>query len=90
MWKDWSDDKKDQRKREILALAAAYTYFTQHSDEFRDELASDGGGFELRDTAQQDLLRSAFTELLTVVGRKILNGDFNLTRISFPIRCMAP
>lgn len=25
-----------------------------------------------------------------MVGRKILSGDFNLTRISFPIRCMAP
>ena len=24
------------------------------------------------------------------MGRKILSGDFNLTRISFPIRCMAP
>ena len=25
-----------------------------------------------------------------MVGRKILSGDFNLTRISFPIRCMMP
>lgn len=25
-----------------------------------------------------------------MVGRKILNGDFNLTRISFPIKCMMP
>ena len=25
-----------------------------------------------------------------MVGRKILSGDFNLTKISFPIKCMAP
>lgn len=25
-----------------------------------------------------------------MAGRKILNGDFNLTRISFPIKCMSP
>ena len=24
------------------------------------------------------------------MGRKILSGDFNLTRISFPIKCMSP
>ena len=33
-------------------------------------------------------LRSAGTELLKSVGRKILNGNFNLTAISFPIKCM--
>ena len=33
------------------------------------------------------------TELFTGVlmaGKKILNGEFNLTRISFPIKCMCP
>ena len=25
-----------------------------------------------------------------MAGRKILNGDFNLTKISFPIKCMSP
>lgn len=25
-----------------------------------------------------------------MAGRKILSGDFNLTRISFPIKCMVP
>ena len=25
-----------------------------------------------------------------MVGAKIMSGDFNLTRISFPIKCMAP
>ena len=90
MWKNWSDEKKEQRKREIFELAAAYTYFTQHTDEYRHELASSSGGFELRDVAQQDLLRSAITEIVTLIGRKVLSGDFNLTRISFPIRCMSP
>ena len=52
MWKDWSDEFKEQRKREIFENAAAYAHFTQHSDEFRHELASGYGGFELRDVAQ--------------------------------------
>lgn len=25
-----------------------------------------------------------------MMGRKILNGEFNLTKISFPIKCMSP
>ena len=68
-WKNWSDEQKEQRKREIFALAEAFTYFTQHTDEFRHELSSNSGGFELRDQAQQDLLRSALTEILTVSFR---------------------
>ena len=69
MWKSWSDEKKEQRKREIFELAAAYTYFTQYSDEYRHELASSYGGFELSDQAQLDLIRSAFTEIITVSFR---------------------
>ena len=69
MWKSWSDEQKEQRKREIFELAAAYTYFTQYTDEYRHELASSYGGFELTDQAQTDLLRSALTEIVTVSFR---------------------
>ena len=34
-------------------------------------------------------LRSAGTELLKSFGKKIMSGDFNLTAISFPIKCMS-
>jgi hypothetical protein len=35
-------------------------------------------------------LRSAGKEILKNVGKKILSGKFNLTTISFPIKCMCP
>jgi hypothetical protein len=35
-------------------------------------------------------LRSAGKEILKSVGKKILSGKFNLTTISFPIKCMCP
>jgi len=35
-------------------------------------------------------LRSAGKEILKSVGRQLLNGQFNLTTISFPIKCMCP
>jgi hypothetical protein len=34
--------------------------------------------------------RSAGKEILKSVGKKILSGKFNLTTISFPIKCMCP
>ena len=33
-------------------------------------------------------LRGSAKELILMAGKKILNGEFNLTRISFPIKCM--
>lgn len=35
-------------------------------------------------------LRSAGKEILKTVGKNILSGKFNLTTISFPIKCMCP
>lgn len=55
----------------------------------RAEHASSYGGFELYEPVQTAKLRSAFGILLSKAGEKILNGDFNLTRISFPIQCMS-
>jgi len=42
----------------------------------------------LLDKEVQSKLRSAATELVKSAGRLILSGSFNLTRISFPIKCM--
>mmetsp|Transcript_9913 Transcript_9913/g.1469 ORF Transcript_9913/g.1469 Transcript_9913/m.1469 type:complete len:104 (-) Transcript_9913:635-946(-) len=39
-----------------------------------------------RDAANK--LRSVAKEILREIGRKIISGDLNLTRISFPIKCM--
>mmetsp|Transcript_19441 Transcript_19441/g.14108 ORF Transcript_19441/g.14108 Transcript_19441/m.14108 type:complete len:171 (+) Transcript_19441:1528-2040(+) len=35
-------------------------------------------------------MRSAGKEILKEAGKKILSGKFNLTTISFPIKCMCP
>mmetsp|Transcript_186 Transcript_186/g.330 ORF Transcript_186/g.330 Transcript_186/m.330 type:complete len:134 (+) Transcript_186:160-561(+) len=72
-----------------MEKAEAFSHYTDRKDEFRTAKASSSGGFELRDSAQTALLRSAGTEIISMMGRKILSGDFNLTRISFPIKCMS-
>lgn len=28
--------------------------------------------------------------MIKIVGKKLLSGDFNLTKVSFPIRAMVP
>ena len=33
-------------------------------------------------------LRSSAKEMLKTIGRKLLSGSFNLTTVSFPIKCM--
>jgi len=85
-----TEEEREAHKRELLEKASNFTYFKDRKDDFRAETASSAGGFELRDADLTYLLRSAGTELIGMVGRKILSGDFNLTRISFPIRCMSP
>lgn len=35
-------------------------------------------------------MRSAGTEIVKMVGKKLFSGNTDLTKISFPIKCMAP
>lgn len=44
----------------------------------------------MTDSELTSRLRSAGKEILKCVGKKILSGKFNLTTISFPIKCMCP
>ncbi len=37
-----------------------------------------------------DKLRSVGKEMVKIIGRRILSGEFNLTKISFPIRACHP
>ena len=59
-------------------------------DDYRDPTGGYYGGFELRDNELCSRLRSAGKEILKSVGKQILSGKFNLTTISFPIKCMCP
>jgi len=48
------------------------------------------GGFACTDTVLMKRLRSAATEIVKMVGKKLFSGKTDLTKISFPIKCMAP
>lgn len=48
------------------------------------------GGFALRDKELVKRLRSFGTETIKTAAQKIFKGQFNLTTLSFPIRCMSP
>ena len=63
---------------------------SEYKDDYRDENAGYYGGFQLTDPELTSRLRGAAKELILMAGKKILNGEFNLTRISFPIKCMCP
>jgi len=60
------------------------------TDDFRDARGDKSGGVQCSDPDKIKVLRSVVSEILREVGRKVLKGDINLTRISFPIKCMQP
>jgi hypothetical protein len=53
-------------------------------------LAYSKGGKVCGDKAQVNKIRSIGKEMIKIVGKKIISGDLNLTRISFPIKAMVP
>lgn len=74
---------------DLVVLAQHFTKF-QHHDDFKTDDTPYYGGFQIKDPALQAKLRSAATELVKSAGKKIMSGNFNLTTISFPIKCMSP
>jgi hypothetical protein len=71
-------------------LAKNFKGFKQYKDDYKCPNAGYYGGFQLTDTDLSKKHRSAGKEILKSVGKKILSGKFNLTTISFPIKCMCP
>lgn len=53
-------------------------------------MAYSKGGKICGDKAQVNKIRSIGKEMIKIVGKKIISGDLNLTRISFPIKAMVP
>lgn len=80
--------KRFERQEEILELARAFTPFVHRTDDYKCPNASYYGGFQLLDKNLQSKLRSSAYELIKSAGKQILSGSFNLTKISFPIKCM--
>jgi len=86
--------RQEQEKKAKAALLVAkskeFKTYDHLKDDHRCKKASYYGGFQLLDTEIQNRLRSAGKELIMAAGKKILSGSFNLTKISFPIKCMCP
>ncbi|KAM3145464.1 Oxysterol-binding protein 4 [Paramecium bursaria] len=57
-------------------------------DESRGQLANKDGGKLFDDDRQLKCMRSVGKYVLQQIGKKLLCGDMNLTRISFPIKAM--
>lgn len=64
--------------------------FFPADDEPRHELGHSKGGKICGDKKQVDKIRSIGKEMIKLIGKKIISGDLNLTRISFPIKAMVP
>lgn len=84
------EQKALERTEEFLTMARNFKGFNQYKDDYRAPDAGYYGGFDLKDSELTSRLRSAGKEILKSVGKKILSGKFNLTTISFPIKCMCP
>ena len=82
-----SECKQNERAEEIIALSLQFKP-SDKKGEHRCSTAAPGGGFQLLDAEATSRMRSAVTEFIKNLGKKIYSGDFNLTRTSFPIKCM--
>jgi len=79
----------NERAAQVQELALQFNT-SNLKDDHKCEKAGYYGGFTCTDAALQKRLRSAATEIIKMVGKKIFTGQTDLTRISFPIKCMAP
>ena len=63
---------------------------SRHKDEYRVPPADETGGLPLIDEKVLSTLRAVAKEYLKELFGRIFRGNFNLTTISFPIKCMRP
>ena len=81
----------ERHEKALLIVEFAKNFnFLPYNDEYRCPNAGYYGGFQLLDNAVCSKLRSAGKELVKKLGSNIWSGNFNLTKMSFPIKCMAP
>jgi hypothetical protein len=61
------------------------------TDEYRPPFANNYyGGVDFPNAETTSLIRGMGWDLIKQIGRKILNGDFNFTTVSIPIKVMVP
>ncbi len=78
---------RSNNKADIMARAKNFQKISLN-DDYRVPEAYKKGGFGLTDEVTLGKYRSAAKHMIALVGKKILTGHFNLTTVSFPIRCM--
>lgn len=86
---DEEEIKFQARAAEIREMAKRFVP-SKLSGDYRCPNAGYYGGFTYTDAALLKRLRSAATEIVKMVGKKLFSGSTDLTKISFPIKCMAP
>ena len=92
-FEDAEDDEQErQYKERALQLIEYAKQFTPSNLTGDHRCANAGyyGGFSCSDKALLSRLRSAATEIVKMVGKKLFSGSTDLTKISFPIKCMCP
>ena len=82
-------EKFIKRQIELLQMAKEFKP-SQLTDEYRDPEAAKDGGFPFTDAELIARYRNAFKDVAKQVGRQIFSGKFDLSKCTFPIKCMAP
>lgn len=75
---------------QFLQVKHTQSRFFANEEDHRHEFAYSKGGKICPDKIQVNKIRSIGKEMIKIVGKKIISGDLNLTRISFPIKAMVP
>ena len=86
---DEEEIARRQRSEYILELAKNWQPFTS-TDTYKCPDAGYYGGFAYNDPVISKKLRGAASEMLKMIGKRLLAGGADLTKISFPIKCMCP
>lgn len=85
--------KNSKKNLKILSkykILLIYFRYSKLEDEYRIEGSNKYGGMDCLDYDSISSIRSVGWDLIKQVGKKIISGDFNLTRISIPIKVMMP
>lgn len=82
--------KSSRKSYSTLSKLSNDSRFFNSEDEPRHELAYSKGGKICGDKKVADKIRSIGKEMIKLIGKKIISGDMNLTRVSFPIKAMVP
>jgi hypothetical protein len=81
--------KGKNRSEKIVEKAKSLVY-SKYKDDYRAIKDDKVGGIPLVDKKVMQLLRDVAKEYLKQFFGRIFSGNFNLTTISFPIKCMRP